>query len=148
NSEIRSIQHSVLPLLIAIAGGLICYGLFFNRGIWLSVVGYSIAPAERVLRGEVPYRDFLFNYTPCILWLNALVMKVFGVALMPIRIGLVAFKLFSLILLYLIGRRLSGSWPALIPVALTLGWLGHRYIFNVHPTQYSMVFVLLAMFLM
>src|SRR5215831_1512168 len=87
NSELRSIQHSVLPLLIAIAGGLVCYGLFFNRGIWLSVVGYSIAPAERVLQGQVPYRDFLFNYTPGILWLNALVMKICGVSLIPIRVG-------------------------------------------------------------
>ncbi|HWX42901.1 MAG TPA: glycosyltransferase family 39 protein [Blastocatellia bacterium] len=136
----------VLPLLIAAVGGLICYGLFFNRGIWLSVVGYSIAPAERVMQGDVPYRDFLFNYTPGVLWLNAVVMKLFGVALMPIRIGLFAFKLASLIVLYLVGRRLIGSWPALIPVALTLGWLGHKYIFNVHPTQYSMLFVLLALF--
>jgi 4-amino-4-deoxy-L-arabinose transferase-like glycosyltransferase len=138
----------VLPLLIAAVGGLICYGLFFNRGIWLSVVGYSIAPAERVMQGDVPYRDFLFNYTPGVLWLNAFVMKLFGVALMPIRIGLFAFKLASLIVLYLVGRRLIGPWPALIPVALTLGWLGHKYIFNVHPTQYSMLFVLLALFLM
>jgi 4-amino-4-deoxy-L-arabinose transferase-like glycosyltransferase len=146
-SEVRHAQP-VLPLLIAAASGLICYGLFFNRGIWLSVVGYSIAPAERVMQGDVPYRDFLFNYTPGVLWLNAGVMKLFGVALMPIRIGLFAFKLASLIVLYLVGRRLIGPWPALIPVALTLGWLGHKYIFNVHPTQYSMLFVLLALFLM
>src|SRR5262252_3988718 len=142
----RQAQHSTL--LITLAAGLICYGLFFNRGIWMSVVGYSIAPAERVMRGEVPYRDFLFNYTPGILWLNALVMKICGVSLMQIRIGLFAFKLSSLTLLYLVGRRLLGPWPALIPVVLTLGWLGHKYIFNVHPTQYSMLFILLAMYFM
>ena len=132
------------PLLITIGAGLIVYGLFYNRGIWLSVIGYSVSPAERVLNGQVPYRDFLFNYTPGILWLNAAVMRVFGTALLPIQIGLFAFKLATLVALYWLGKRLMSPWAALVPVGLTLCWLGHRYIFNVHPTQYSMLFILAA----
>jgi len=115
-------RHSAL--LITLAAGFICYGLFFNRAIWMSVVGYSIAPAERVVQAEVPYRDFLFNYTPGILWLNALLMKLFGVSLMPIRIALFAFKLGTLTVLHLVGRRLMGPWLALIPVTLTLDSAG------------------------
>ena len=133
-----------LPLLIVIAAGLFVYGLFFNRGIWLSVVGYSVSPAERVLDGQVPYRDFLFNYTPGILWLNAGVMRVFGTALLPIQGGLLVFKMAALVALYLLGKRLMGAWAAVVPVGLTLCWLGHRFIFNVHPTQYSMLFVVAA----
>src|SRR5215470_12166351 len=144
NSEPRSTRHSLSPLLIAIAGGLVCYGLFFNRGIWMSVVGYSIAPAERVMQGEVPYRDFLFNYTPGILWLNAAVMKTCGSTLLPIHACLFVFKTAALITLYLLGKRLMPAWLALAPVALTLCWLGHRFIFNVHPTQYAILFVLAA----
>ncbi len=63
--------RDAVPLFVTCAAGLICYGLFYNRGLGLSVIGYSIAPAERVMQGEVPYRDFLFNYTPGILWVNA-----------------------------------------------------------------------------
>jgi len=130
------------PLLISLVGGLICYGLFYNRGLGLSVIGYSIAPAERVLQGEIPYRDFLFNYTPGILWVNAALMKAFGVTLMATRIGLFAFKILTLITLYYLARRITNRWAALVPVALTLAWLGHQQIFNVYPDQYLVLFSL------
>jgi len=131
-----------MPLLVALIAGLICYGLFYNRGLGLSVIGYSIAPAERVMQGEVPYRDFLFNYTPGILWVNALLMKAFGVTLMATRIGLLAFKLITLFALYQIAKRLANRWAALVPVALTLAWLGHQQAFNVYPDQYLVLFAL------
>lgn len=133
------------PLLITIACGLICYGLFYNRGLGLSVIGYSIAPAERVLQGEVPYRDFLFNYTPGILWVNAALMKAFGVTLMATRIGLLAFKMITLIILFSVARRITGRWTALVPVGLTLAWLGHQQIFNVYPDQYLVLFALASL---
>ena len=130
------------PLFVTVVCGLICYGLFYNRGLGLSVIGYSIAPAERVLQGEVPYRDFLFNYTPGILWVNAALMKAFGVTLMATRIGLLAFKLITLITLFYVARRITSRWAALVPVGLTLAWLGHQQIFNVYPDQYLVVFAL------
>src|SRR3954468_21288931 len=94
-----------LPLVITLVAGAICYGLFFRRGLGLAVIGYSIAPTERLLQGEVPYRDFFFNYTPGILWLNALLMKAFGVSLLVVRAGLFAVKLLTLALIYDLGRR-------------------------------------------
>jgi hypothetical protein len=142
-ADSESPRHRI-PLLITIAAGILVYGLFYNRGIWLAVVGYSVSPAERVLSGEVPYRDFLFNYTPGILWLNAAVMKTFGSALLPIHAVLFVFKTATLVALYWLGKRLMPAWLALAPVALTLCWLGHRFIFNVHPTHYSILFVLAA----
>ena len=97
----------LLPLLIAVAAGGICYALFWRRGIWLSVVGYSISPAERLLDGEAPYRDFLYNYTPGILWINALLMKLFGESLVTVSGGLFVFKLSSLIALFYLARRVT-----------------------------------------
>jgi hypothetical protein len=132
----------VAPLLVTFIAGLICYGLFYNRGLGLSVIGYSIAPAERVMQGEVPYRDFLFNYTPGILWVNALLMKAFGATLLATRIGLLAFKLITLIALFQAARRLTSGWAALVPVSLALAWLGHQQIFNVYPDQYLVLFAL------
>jgi 4-amino-4-deoxy-L-arabinose transferase-like glycosyltransferase len=134
-----------LPLLLTLLAGSVCYALFFNRGLGLSVIGYSIAPAERVLQGEVPYRDFLFNYTPGVLWVNALLMKAFGPTLMTTRIGLFAFKLSSLIALFFVGRRLTNQWIALIPVGLTLAWLGYGQVFNVYPDQYLILFALFGL---
>ncbi|HYP26154.1 MAG TPA: glycosyltransferase family 39 protein [Blastocatellia bacterium] len=135
-------RGSALPYFLTLAAGLICYGLFYNRGIWLSVIGYSVAPAERVMLGEVPYKDFLYNYTPGILWLNAALMRAFGPTLMTVSAGLFAFKLATLLLLYHISRGLCGVWAGLLVVALALAWIGWKYIFGVYPTQYSMLFVL------
>jgi len=140
SEERVSVLKEATPLLIALAAGLVCYGIFFNRGLGLSVIGYSIAPAERVLQGEVPYRDFLFNYTPGILWVNALLMKAFGTTLMTTRVGLFAFKIATLLLLYHLGRRLINRWAALVPVVLTLAWPGHQQLFNVYPDQYLILF--------
>lgn len=112
------------------------------------MIGYSVAPAERMMQGEIPYRDFLFNYTPGILWVNALLMRAFGVTVMATRIGLFVFKLATLVTLYHIGKRLTNKWLALVPVALTLAWLGHRQIFSVYPDQYLMLFALGALLCM
>ena len=156
-------SQQALPFLIVVTAGIICYGLFFRRGLGLSVIGYSLSPSERVMQGEVPYRDFLFNYTPGILWVNAALMKLFGVTLMTTRLGLLAFKILTLSALYFAARRLSAiapitqakaqtrvrtSWSALLPVALTLGWLGHVQVFNVYPDQYLILFALLGLILM
>lgn len=140
----RKVQNSTLPLALTATLGLICYGLFFRRGVWLSVIGYSVAPAERVMQGEMPYRDFIYNYTPGILWLNAALMRVFGATLMTISAGLFVIKLATLIIIYLVGKRLAGNWTALVAVCLTLAWIGWKYVFGVYPTQYSMLFVLLG----
>ncbi|HEY6331613.1 MAG TPA: glycosyltransferase family 39 protein [Blastocatellia bacterium] len=146
NNKIASLRNGIdwLPFAITVAAGAICYGLFFRRGIWLSVVGYSDVGAERLLLGEIPYRDFPYDYTPGLLWLNAFLMKCLGTALLPIRIGLLAFKLATLLALYELGKRLLNRWLALVPVFMTLGWLGYKHIFVTHPAQYSMLFVLIA----
>jgi len=144
----RSVINNILPYAITIVAGIVCYWLFWRRGVWLSVIGYSIAPAERVLNGEAPYRDFLYNYTPGILWLNALLMKSFGIELKTIAAGLFVFKIATLVVLLSLARRVISGWAALIPVALTLAWIGYKYVFGVFPTQYSLVFALLAMICM
>jgi hypothetical protein len=140
--------RDAIPFGITVLAGLICYGQFVDRSAWLSVIGFSVAPAERVMNGEIPYRDFLYNYTPGMLWLNASLMKAFGVSLLTVNYGLLAFKLFSLVALFAITKRLTSRWIALVPVALTLSWLGHKYIFGVVPTQYSLVFVFVGLLFM
>ncbi len=147
DEKTRTNQQSLMrfmPVALTMVAGVICYALFYNRSAWLSVIGYSVSPAERLLQGEVPYRDFLYNYTPGILWLNAALMRGFGTNLMTVHAGLFAFKLATLTTLYFVAKKLVGVWAALLPVALSLSWIGYKYIFGVFPTQYSMVFVLLG----
>ena len=138
----RWASADVIAFVAAMVAGAACYGLFYRRGLGLAVIGYSIAPTERVLQGEVPYRDFLFNYTPGILWLNALLMKALGVSLLAVRVGLLAVKLLTLALVYYLARRLAGTAAAMLGVAMTLGWLGYEHIFNPYPDIYFMPFAL------
>jgi 4-amino-4-deoxy-L-arabinose transferase-like glycosyltransferase len=140
--------RDAVPLGITVLAGLICYGLFFKRGAWLSVIGYSVSPSERVMNGEIPYRDFLYNYTPGMLWLNAWLMKAFGVSMPTINSGLFVFKMLTLVALFVVAKKITSGWVALIPVTLTLSWLGHKYIFGVVPTQYSLLFVLVGIIFM
>ena len=54
-------------------------------------------------------------------------------------------KVAALVILLLLGSRLKLGWAALIPVALTLAWIDHKYVFGVYPTQYSMLFVMISL---
>jgi hypothetical protein len=135
----------ILSLIAIAALGAICYGIFLNRGLWLGTVSYSISPAERLLWGQMPYRDFFFNYTPAALWLNALLMKVFGAKLTAIYAAIFAFKLATLLLLSSLAARLAGPGAGIALAALTLAWIGYRYVFYVHPAQYSILFALIGL---
>lgn len=144
----RTATSEVLPFLIALIAGVVCYCALVNRGIGLPILGYNISPAERVMHGELPYRDFIYNYTPGVLWINAALMKLFGACVMTVNVGLLAFKLSTLIALFYAARRLTSASAALIPIALALGWIGYKVVFRAYPTQYSMLFVLLGLIFM
>lgn len=144
----RRAARDFVPLLITVAAGVFCYGLLVNRGMGLPILGYNISPAERVMLGEVPYRDFVYNYTPGVLWINAALMRLFGVSVMTINAGLFAFKLAALVALFYVARRLISARAALILAALALGWVGYRVVFRAYPAQYSMLFVLLGLICM
>ena len=113
--------------------------------MWLTVIGYSVATSERVLNGEIPYRDFLYNYTPGTLWLNSLLMKWFGTSVLTVNAGIYLFKTLTLLALFAAANKVRGPIIALIPVAMTLAWIGHKHIYAVVPTQYSLFFLLIGL---
>jgi hypothetical protein len=126
-----------------LAAGL-TYGLFLRHGVAPAVVGYNLVPSERVLLGEVPYRDFIYNYTPGVLWLNASLFKLLGTTLMTARVGVYCSKLIAALLLYYVGRRYLQAWLALMPVMMMLCWVGYGDILKVFPTQYGMALLIAA----
>jgi hypothetical protein len=126
-----------------LAAGL-TYGLFLRHGVAPAVVGYNLVPSERVLLGEVPYRDFIYNYTPGVLWLNAALFKFLGTTLMTARLGVYCSKVAAALLLYCVGRRYLPAGLALMPVLMMLSWVGYGDILKVFPTQYGMVLLLAA----
>jgi hypothetical protein len=122
----------------------IAYGAFLRHGVAPAVVGYNLVPAERVLSGQIPYRDFIYNYTPGVLWLNAVLFRFLGVSLMSARLGVYLAKAASAVLLYMVAGRYLSKWAALLPVLMMLAWIGYGDLLKVFPTQYGMPLLLAA----
>lgn len=133
---------TVWPAVTCVLLSIAAYAVFLPHGLAPAVVGYNLVSAERVLNGEVPYRDFLYNYTPGVLWLNALLFKLLGTTLMTARIGVFAAKALTALLLFMLARRFLRGWLAVLPVIMTLAWIGYADILKVFPTQYGMLFLL------
>lgn len=82
--------------------------------------GIVLAGAQRVLAGQVPYRDFFSFYTPGSYYLMALLFRLFGASMLVGR-GLLLFigGVFSA-LSYLLARRVCSRWSALLCTYLLL----------------------------
>jgi len=98
-------MHSSTRGLSVYDEGLICYG------------------AERVLGGDLPYRDFWTAYGPGQYYLLAGVFKVFGTNLLVARVYCVSVEWIVTILAYSISRRLTGPVGGVITCMTVAVWL-------------------------
>src|ERR1700692_4769672 len=67
--------------------------------------GIVLQGAERILHGQVPYRDFFMFYTPGSVYLVALLFKVFGDSLNVARTGIAIAGAGCTVIAYLLSRR-------------------------------------------
>src|SRR4030095_15074841 len=103
-SKQRFIEILTATGLLAVAAG--AYALLFDRANVLShSIGYNLYASERVLNGDVPYRDFHTLYPPAIFYLNALLFKRAGVSLHTALLGVLIFKVLTVAVIYLSGRQ-------------------------------------------
>ncbi len=64
---------------IALLIGTLIYYLFFvNKNLVTFDEGYFVHSAERILKGEIPYKDFSLQYGPVYFYLLAIFYKIFG----------------------------------------------------------------------
>ena len=78
-------------------------------GLGLYDEGIRLVGAQRVLNGEVPYRDFYTIYGPGQFYWPALLFKVFGVEIISTRIGFIASNAVVAAALFALCRRLGVS---------------------------------------
>src|SRR5215813_12081175 len=113
------------------------FGSVFARENSLSYsIGYNLTGAERVLAGEVPYRDFHTLYPPAIVYLNAILFRFFGVSLITALAGVLFFKVLTTATLYLCARSFVDRLPAFVIAAFSLVWLRPNGPFKSVPMQY------------
>jgi 4-amino-4-deoxy-L-arabinose transferase-like glycosyltransferase len=127
----------------------VIYGALFNRESVLSYsIGYNLYSAERILAGEVPYRDFHTLYPPETLYLNARLFQWFGVSLYTALFGVFVFKTLTVLFIYLSGRELLSRGQALAVAALALVWLRPNGPFKAVPMHYGALFLAIALWLL
>jgi len=96
------------------------YHLYFNYGLFMTDEGTLIQGAARILREEVPYRDYYLYYPPGRFYLVAFLFKIFGESLLITRWMWLFFKAGTVVLVYLISRKLLSFKFALIPTLIIL----------------------------
>jgi len=134
----------IAPLAVMLVAAAIYGPVYFREDSMPTGVGANLVPAERVLNGEVPYRDFYKIQTPGILLLNAALFKLFGTSLLTALQGVLVFKILTIVLVFLVARLFVSQWFALLPPALSLLWLPPGGPFSPAPIQYEMPLILTA----
>jgi dolichyl-phosphate-mannose-protein mannosyltransferase len=139
----------VAALVAVLVVTAVVYGALFNRESVLSYsIGYNLYSAERILAGEVPYRDFHTLYPPETLYLNARLFQWFGVSLYTALFGVFVFKTLTVLFIYLSGRELLSRGQALAVAALALVWLRPNGPFKAVPMHYGALFLAIALWLL
>jgi 4-amino-4-deoxy-L-arabinose transferase-like glycosyltransferase len=80
--------------------------------------GVILQGAQRILNGEVLYRDFFSFSTPGSYYWMALLFKVFGNSILVARAALVVYGGVFSVLTYLLARRVCSRWTAVFTVYL------------------------------
>ncbi len=99
----------------AIALGLFLFAMgwlypFHNYTLLNADEGIILQGAERILAGQVPYRDFFTFYTPGSYYWTALLLKLFGDSILTARAALLVYGGLFAVLTYLLARRVSNRW--------------------------------------
>ena len=90
--------------------------------------GIVLEGAQRVLRGDVLYRDFFSYFTPGSYYFLALLFKIFGSSFLVARTALVFFGGVYSTVAYLLARRVCSRTSAIFVAALvTLTTLPYRF---------------------
>ncbi len=107
--------------------------------------GIVLQGAQRILEGQVLYRDFFSFYTPGSFYAMALVFKIFGSSYLAARTLLPFFGGIFSLLTYLLARRATSRWIALLAAYLFLV-IGLPYRFLHLHNWDSMVLAYLALY--
>jgi len=118
---VGSVDRIRIPNPVVIMGGLTLLALLMGPGVYYNLLrdeGYLWYGAQRVLAGQIPFRDFQTYYDPARYYLVAAVMAVLG------------------------NHGLTGLWSAMALCGVVTAWIAGRLIFN--GAQRSGLWVILA----
>src|SRR5258706_6169214 len=120
---LRSPETSAYELLFAGCAALFAVWWLWPFRLALSTVdeGILLQGAVRILRGEIPYRDFFSFYTPGSYYIYAVVFRLFGTSFSSARDLLMVYAAVLSLITYLLARRAFSRAIALVAaVSITL----------------------------
>ena len=116
--------------LVTATGILIASFAYLLTGVGLPLglfdEGFELTAAMRILRGEVPYRDFWFLYAPGEPYMLAGLFSVFGQSVMTARVLDTALRALLALAVWAAARRLAPRGAALVAWLVVTLWLGPR----------------------
>jgi 4-amino-4-deoxy-L-arabinose transferase-like glycosyltransferase len=113
----KSASEWGIALLLFIAS-VLYLRLFYNYTVLNGDEGIILQGAQRILNGEVLYRDFFSFLTPGSYYWMALLFKVFGDSILVAHGALIVYGGIFSVLTYLLARRVCARWCALFTVYL------------------------------
>ena len=121
------------------------YGLFVRYGFNVDDEGTLLAEFYRAARGELPYRDFHMGYTPGGHYYHALLLRLFGLSVIPLRWSLALGHATVATLLFALGRRVMpvsfAVLASLVYCAIMPFYPGEFASFNIpYPAWYTVLF--------
>lgn len=102
-------MRSKWPLAACLIVGAGYLLLWHARITWMGDDGFFVQHAQRILEGQVPYRDFWTHTTPASIYLLAAMFKVFGSHWILTRLLATTLILAQAAMVYALIRRLSPS---------------------------------------
>lgn len=132
--------HSIL---LSISALYISLGI--ARALNIYDEGLILYGAQRVLWGQVPYRDFWSVYSPGQFYALAALFRVFGSSVLVERIWDTIFRAGVALVCYLLAKRFAPRPLALVVWAMVTVWMGF-YEFYGYPVYIALFFVLLSIY--
>lgn len=108
------------PWCALLVGSALYLGLFWQMPISDPDEGLIVTGAERILRGQVPYRDFFSELAPGSFYLQAGIFRIAGVSLFSLRLTVWLVGIAMSVVVYSLSRKIIRGWWALAPVVIFL----------------------------
>src|SRR2546427_8296869 len=124
----RSVNEKAIAILVFVVG--FAYLFLFRRYTGMEPdEGIILQGAQRILAGEVLYRDFFSFFTPGSYYFLALIFKIFGSSIIVARTTLVIIGAVASSITYLLSRRVCSRQTALLTAAIvTVTTLPYRFL--------------------
>ncbi len=109
--------------------------------------GWILALSNRVLHGDLPYKDFFMLMAPGAIYLNAWIFQLFGTSIMVERLAAVILGSLGASAVYLLARLGMGFFFSMTASLLYLTWQ-FPFFFQASYSWYAVVSMILAYLLM